>query len=638
MARKSRDELTLVPGQMRVRPLVATLRIATLAARSCGVTRLADCTGLDVIGIPTFQAVRPTARSLSVSQGKGLTPTAAMISGLLEAVELSVAESLQPRGPETLLASLGREAEHIWSATPRPRLAITVDRKRPHTWITGRDLRSGAACPIPFDLLSLDLTRPTPVDVRASTAGLACGNSLAEAKVGALAELLEHDFDAHWRDLPPLEKRAVEIDLASISDALVAATLTRISSAGRTARLWSIGQPWNVAAFFCVISDGPRCNTTLPPAAGTGCHADRTIAALRAILEAAQTRITLIAGARDDLTMADYADPSRRTVEMILATLSLGPATLAWSAVPTRSCHEPDDVLDWLLAAAERRTSLPVIVVEHQSPHPELHIVHTVCPGLLDPDRRPMERRGAPSCTSAPASFRSGRSARRLIFAGPTLSGCALPSTLEFRPPAQAGDIAALLSTPPEAVGLIDGCFEMAPSVWHKELMDLIAHGVAVFGASSLGALRASELHAFGMHGVGAIFAGYRDGHLRRDDAVMVTHAPAELGYQPLTISLVDAEATLLMLPMPAKERRMLQRIVRTTSFRQRTWVNCLGAFRARTGRDATVSPLALASAPSLKRHDALRLVHMFEGSLPPQGRASRPPLTSLYRMIIPAT
>jgi ribosomal protein S12 methylthiotransferase accessory factor len=622
---------------MRLRPLFETLRIARLAALTSGVTRLADCTAMDVLGIPTFQAVRPNALSLSVSQGKGLTQTAAMVSALLEAVEISAAEHLQPDGPETPLTALGRESARIWSATPPHRLAIRVARGRPRSWVTGRDLRSGAACPVPFDLVSLDLTRPTPQDVKPSTLGLACGNSPAEAKIGALAELLEHDFDAHWRDLPPWDKRATEVDLASIADALVLATLARITAAGRRARLWSIAQSSGVAAFLCVITDEAGCDTALPPAGGTGCHADRTIAALRAILEAAQTRITLIAGARDDLSAADYVDAQRKTLELVLATLSLGPGSLPWSSVPTWPCDNPDAVLDGLLAAAERRTTLPVVIVDHPSPHPDLFIVHAVCPGLLDPDRLSLERHRAPSVPSRSSTARSDRAARRLIFVGPTLSCCTAPPSVEFRPPAQVGDIAALLSAPPEAIGLIDGCFETAPTVWHKELMDLMASGVAVFGASSLGALRASELHMLGMRGVGTIFAGYRDGHLRRDDAVMVMHAPAELGYRPLTISLVDAEAVLIMTPMPAQERRMLQRIVRTIPFRQRTWETCLDMFRARTGRDATVACQALTMAPSLKRLDALGLVRMFEGALAPPGPVPRPPLTNLYRLLLPA-
>ncbi len=621
---------------MRARSLGATLTVAREAARACGVTRLADCTGLDTLGIPTFQAVRPSALSLSVSQGKGLTPMAAMVSALIEAVETCVAERLRPSGGEMSLAVMGGRAEHIWRSAPRAPLATRVERGRSRSWMTGHDMRSGAPVPIPFDILSLDLTRATPPDVQPSTAGLASGNSLAEARVGALAELLEHDFDAHWRDLPPKERRASEVDLASIDDPLVAATLSRIGATGRSVRMWSIGQPWGAAAFFCVICDEMGCDTALVPAGGSGCHVDRRVAALRAILEAAQTRVTLIAGARDDLTIDEYADPARQKVELLLALMSFTPGPLSWSTVPTQPGAQPEAAIDALLTIAERRTALPVIEVRHESPHPELHIVQMVCPGLSDPDRRRRKWRYQPP-PPAPAVLRSRHFPRRLIFVGPTLAGCRLPPTIEFRPPAQAGDIAALLSDPPEAVGLIDGCFESAPSVWHKELMDLIASGVAVFGAASLGALRAAELGEFGMRGVGAIFEGYRDGHLRRDDAVMVTHAPAELGYRPLTIALVDAEAALLMTPMPVVERRMLQRIVRTTSFRQRSWPHCLDVFRRRTGRDATPTASALAAAPSLKQYDALRLVQMFEGALPPQERTARPPLTSFYRLIIPA-
>jgi hypothetical protein len=203
------------------------------------------------------------------------------------------------------------------------------------------------------------------------------------------------------------------------------------------------------------------------------------------------------------------------------------------------------------------------------------------------------------------------------------------------RPPAVCGDLAALLSDPPPAVGLIDGCFEIAPTVWHTEILDLIAHDVPVAGAASLGALRAAELHVLGMIGIGTIFEAYAAGRILRDDAVLLSHAPAELGWQPLTVSLVDAEAALQRADLPARERRHLQRIVRTADFRDRTWPACLAEYRARVGIPATIGQTQLERLATAKREDALALVAILAEGLKRPGRSPRPPMTALYRLML---
>jgi hypothetical protein len=98
----------------------------------------------------------------------------------------------------------------------------------------------------------------------------------------------------------------------------------------------------------------------------------------------------------------------------------------------------------------------------------------------------------------------------------------------------------------PRAIGIIDGFFERAPSVWHKEILWAMAHGVHVFGSASMGALRAAELAPFGMEGVGRIFEAYRDGELQDDDEVAVAHGAAESGYAAASEAMVNIRATLV--------------------------------------------------------------------------------------------
>jgi hypothetical protein len=125
------------------------------------------------------------------------------------------------------------------------------------------------------------------------------------------------------------------------------------------------------------------------------------------------------------------------------------------------------------------------------------------------------------------------------VFLGPTLAVTDARRILDatYLPPVAMGDVAAVLMQPttPKAIAIIDGVFQNVPAVWHKEILFALSQGVRVFGSSSMGALRAAELHAFGMEGVGRVFAAYRDGVLEDDDEVAVIHGPAEFGYLQLS-------------------------------------------------------------------------------------------------------
>jgi len=134
-----------------------------------------------------------------------------------------------------------------------------------------------------------------------------------------------------------------------------------------------------------------------------------------------------------------------------------------------------------------------------------------------------------------------------ILFAGPTIGKDEIQGRLDadIRPPAQMGDIYLAAQSGPSVIGLIDGYFQGAASVWHKEILWAIDRGIAVFGASSMGALRAAELSRYGMTGVGKIFEAYRDGSLQDDDEVAVLHGPAELGYPSLCEPMVNIRATL---------------------------------------------------------------------------------------------
>ena len=177
----------------------------------------------------------------------------------------------------------------------------------------------------------------------------------------------------------------------------------------------------------------------------------------------------------------------------------------------------------------------------------------------------------------------------RVVFAGPSLRGTdAVPARgVTFRPPAACGDLARVVldaapGQPPQVIGLIDGLFETTASPWHKEILWVMRQGVHVFGAASMGAIRAAELAPFGMTGIGAVFAAYCSGEIEADDEVAVQHGPAEAGYPVLTEALVHIRATLARARteavIDAETHDVIIAQARALHFKQRSWPRLLGA------------------------------------------------------------
>jgi hypothetical protein len=226
-----------------------------------------------------------------------------------------------------------------------------------------------------------------------------------------------------------------------------------------------------------------------------------------------------------------------------------------------------------------------------------------------------------------------------ILFAGPSLGRerAPLPPQFALRPPARCGDLLRTLNDRPEAVLLVDGVFETGPTVWHKEILLLLEAGIAVYGAASLGALRAAELDAYGMIGVGAIYEAYRDGRIDRDDAVMVSHAPAELGHAPLTLALVDAEASIGASALPPEIEQSALRIARTLPFRERTWDAIFVRLAAEIGdiQGRAVAARLRPTAFSQKVRDVDRLIdHVTRGKDAPRTIPAVPRTVYLERLI----
>jgi hypothetical protein len=228
-------------------------------------------------------------------------------------------------------------------------------------------------------------------------------------------------------------------------------------------------------------------------------------------------------------------------------------------------------------------------------------------------------------------------SPRAVIFAGPSLPPAFRPSeaALEWHPPIKQGEIYKAALTRPAIIGIVDGYFEVTPTVWHKEILWVMGRGIHVYGGASIGALRAAELHTFGMTGVGRIFTAYRDGILTDDDEVAVLHGPEELGYPAVTEAMVNIRATLdKAVADGILDRQLagsLNEIGKELFYKERSWDAVLRA-AGRAGMSPALLDDFAAWLPNgqvdQKRSDALEMIAAIRAHL----AAGVAPLDVTYR------
>lgn len=205
------------------------------------------------------------------------------------------------------------------------------------------------------------------------------------------------------------------------------------------------------------------------------------------------------------------------------------------------------------------------------------------------------------------------------IFLGPTLSVQTAQQYLpdaHYLPPIQCGDLLALLPQNPKIILMIDGIFESAAAIWHKEILYCMERGVQIYGASSMGALRAAELSAFGMKGEGVVYQQYQQGTLTDDDEVAVLHTPAPV-YLCLTDAMVNIRATMTAavsagIISHSLEKQIVER-AKKTFYQQRSLCQILEDFnetaQLKTEIVALMTWLDAGGYVDVKQQDAMQLL-----------------------------
>jgi YcaO-like protein with predicted kinase domain len=390
-------------GTHRTRSPSETHRLIQPYLRRAGITRVADITGLDIPNVPTVLVTRPNGRSLSVAQGKGITLEAAKVSGIMEAFEQFHAENVEL---PVRLARVGAlvEAEGVvdLAALPRfPRVSGELVSETRMLWIEAEDLLGGSSKWVPYELVHLDMTLPLPEGTGhfpLSSNGLASGNDVTEATVHALCELIERDARTLFFLGDGLRSDALRLDLSTVEDSDCQRVIGRFQDKELRVAVWDVTSDIPVACFVCALlerDDNPF--RRVPLALGSGCHLDRNVALLRALTEAAQTRLTNIAGSRDDTSAA--ALESARSAELqgqARELLNRASATRPMGSVPHSSTPSVGADLSMLLDALRGAHLTEFLRVDLSREGWPISVVRVIVPGLeflIDmPGYQPSER------------------------------------------------------------------------------------------------------------------------------------------------------------------------------------------------------------------------------------------------------
>jgi YcaO-like protein with predicted kinase domain len=355
-------------------------------AKGVGVTRLADITGLDIAGLPVVQAVRPFSLSNAISQGKGATLAQAAVSAIFESAESFFAERLDRFNvvwatAKELAVPLERFRLHLLDGVPHD----WADWELP--WIEATNLLDARVGLVPLELVHTAYVYPMPRGdgvFAASTTGLAASFRPEDAILHGMMECIERDAIARARTTHGFLHRR-RIDPRSIMEPRLCDLLSALGEKGFLVGLWDAPSPTGVPVIWChVMEDREPDSALLPfPAEGSAARLDPAEAISHAIFEALQSRLTVISGARDDLTRANYPKyPDMAKISAHRRLVAEGPCEL--------ECGRPNKELKTLwdvsgvLGAVGRGGNGPVYQVRLETaPLSGIAAVKMIVPSLL---------------------------------------------------------------------------------------------------------------------------------------------------------------------------------------------------------------------------------------------------------------
>jgi ribosomal protein S12 methylthiotransferase accessory factor len=350
---------------------------------------VADITGLDTIGIPVVTVCRPNSRSVTVSLGKGLDLAAAMASGVMESIEAFMAERIT----RPLVLGSANDLRFSHPLVDVDLLPRTTDSlyhpDLPILWIEGRELFSGTRRLVPYEMVHTAYTLPTPNGTGcfvATSNGLASGNHLLEAISHAICETVERDAATLHSVRAPEETALRRIDPQTVDDSGCCEALDRLDRADMSVAIWDITTDIGIPAFTCMIAEGRRHPVRMMYSAeGMGCHPDPKVALLRALTEAAQSRLASISGGRDEPTRWDYSQEPEPELLRRQAAYLAGETVRDFTAVPAFESDSLDADVAWELSGLRTAGISEVVVVDLTREEFGIPVVRVIVPGLEGP-------------------------------------------------------------------------------------------------------------------------------------------------------------------------------------------------------------------------------------------------------------
>lgn len=365
-----------------------------------GITRLANITGLDYIGIPVVIAVRPTSRGLATAQGKGIDLAAAKASALMEAIETWHAERIETVSRLDTLEELRRDGSAIDVTGLQLRPGRSLQRLRPITWILAHELFTDEPRWVPWDAISCDFSSAIvrQATFLQSTNGLASGNHFLEAIVHGLCEVIERDAITLHNYADRSHRDARKIDLGTIDDVRCGGVLRQLREAGIDVAVWDATSDIGVPVISALILDTPSAARPQPrgPFRGYGCHPSRAIALLRALTEAVQGRLTYISGSRDDLFPERFRELQRIEAAQVLAHQVTSMGTRPFAAVPHVEHSTFNADLDEILARLRAVGLTEAAVFDLTRQELGVPVVKVLVPGLENDIHRDRHYRPGP--------------------------------------------------------------------------------------------------------------------------------------------------------------------------------------------------------------------------------------------------
>ena len=375
---------------LRCRPLKDTLRIAKEYTGRCGITRVTDVTQLDYIGLPVYVSIRPEAAdgTICVTAGKGIRREEAQAGAYMEAIEYTLAEpgrsELKIHKGQTVDVLDGREREEA-ILDLCPKLGRKFDLEEAMDLVTATDLATGREYFVPAECAFFPY-RPTKSYFGNDTNGLSSGNSLAEASIHGILELIERDIMSFQTISQQTGMVRVEADSCPEHARKI---MKMVEDAGLELIIKYGENHFGIPYFHAVIID-KQTENPIYINGGYGCHTNKVIALNRAVAEAVQSRLGFIHGGRDDLveTYQKYEemDPVKRRnlFQQLAAFHRRSKKNIAFTEIGEFdwTFDTLEDYLNQLIAFLDQHGMSSILRVSFTQPEEPLQVVKMIVPKL----------------------------------------------------------------------------------------------------------------------------------------------------------------------------------------------------------------------------------------------------------------